>query len=222
MMDLALWTDPLADSNCYLLGEGGACVVIDPNDPKGPAGRLEELGWTPELVFLTHEHCDHMAGVPALRARWPEVKVVASAACSANLQNTRINMSAMMEVYLTFHGKPGVTYPPFACGAADITYTKPYETVWRGHRIRCVPLPGHTPGSAGVFWDGDTLFSGDYLLPCGETVLRLPGGSEEDYETFTRPFLEALPRGLTVRPGHGISYTLGRREDAAGWSGKRC
>lgn len=207
-MELVLWTDPLAESNCYLLGEAGACAVIDPNDPKGPAERLEELGWTPELVLLTHEHCDHMAGVPALRARWPEVKVVAAAACSANLQNPRINMSAMMEVYLTFRGKPGVTYPPFACGAADITYTKPYETAWRGHRIRCVPLPGHTPGSAVLFWDETTLFSGDYLLPGEETVLRLPGGSKEDYEKFARPFLDALPRGLTIRPGHGAGYTL--------------
>ena len=203
-----MWTDPLAESNCYLLGEAGACAVIDPNDPKGPAERLEELGWTPELVLLTHEHCDHMAGVPALRARWPEVKVIAAAACSANLQNPRINMSAMMEVYLTFRGKPGVTYPPFACGAADITYTKPYETAWRGHRIRCVPLPGHTPGSAVLFWDETTLFSGDYLLPGEETVLRLPGGSKEDYEKFARPFLDALPRGLTIRPGHGAGYTL--------------
>lgn len=203
-----MWTEPLADSNCYLLGEAGACVVIDPNDPKGPAELLKELGWTPELVFLTHEHCDHMAGVPSLRAQWPQVKVVSTAACSANLQNTRLNMSAMMEVYLTFHGKPGVTYPPFVCEGADLTYSKPYVTAWRGHSIRCVPLPGHTPGSAALFWDEETLFSGDYLLPDEETVLRLPGGSEEDYRRFTKPFLDALPAGLTIRPGHGESYTL--------------
>lgn len=203
-----MWTDPLAESNCYLLGEAGACAVIDPNDPKGPAECLKELRWTPELVLLTHEHCDHMAGVTALRAQWPEVKVIAAAACSANLQNPRINMSAMMELYLAFRGKPGVTYPPFTCGAADITYVKPYEIVWRGHRIRCVPLPGHTPGSAVLFWDETTLFSGDYLLPGGETVLRLPGGSKEDYEKFARPFLDALPRGLTIRPGHGAGYML--------------
>lgn len=131
-------------------------------------------------------------------------------------------MSAMMEVYLTFHRKPGVAYPPFTCGAADVTYTKSYETVWRGHRIRCVPLPGHTPGSAGIFWDDDTFFSGDYLLPGEAPILRLPGGSQEDYEAFSRPFLEALPRGLTIRPGHGESYTLGRGEDMTGWTGTHC
>ena len=134
--------------------------------------------------------------------------LLAAAACSANLGNTRLNMSAVMELYLAFHGKPGVRYPPFACRGADTVYIRPYTVRWRGHRIRCVPLPGHTPGSAGIFLDGETLFSGDYLLPGGETVLRLPGGSPEDYRRVTRPFLEGLPRGLTVRPGHGASYML--------------
>lgn len=208
MAELVSWRDPLSESNCYLLGEAGACVVIDPNDPEGPVERLKGLGWTPELVFLTHEHCDHMAGVPALRAQWPGVTVITSAVCSANLQSTRMNMSAMMELYLAFHGKPGAAYLPFTCEAADIAYTKPYTAVWKGCRIRCVPLPGHTPGSAVIFWDETTLFSGDYLLPGGETILRLPGGSREDYEKIARPFLEALPRGLTIQPGHGVSYTL--------------
>lgn len=207
MARLLAWTEPLSGSNCYLVEEGGGCLVVDPNDPRGPLSVLEERGWTPELVLLTHEHCDHMAGLEALRERWPQVKTAATAACSANLGNTRLNMSAMMEVYLTFHGKPGVRYPPFVCRAADTVYTQTYTTDWRGHGVRCVPLPGHTPGSAGIFLDETTLFSGDYLL-AEETVLRLPGGSREDYERVTKPFLAALPRGLTIRPGHGESYTL--------------
>lgn len=211
MAELAVWTEPLADSNCYFLAEAERCVVIDPNDPTGPLELLRARGWIPELIFLTHEHCDHMAGVAALREAWPEVKVIATEACSANLGNTRLNMSSMMEIYLTFHGKPGVTYPPFTCPPADITYHTPFETVWNRHRFRCVPLPGHTPGSAVIFLDEAALFSGDYLLPGEETVLRLPGGSAADYEALTRPFLEALPAGLLIHPGHGESY---RKEGA--------
>jgi len=41
---LERWTEPLAESNCYLLGEAGRAVVIDPNDPRGPLERLEALG----------------------------------------------------------------------------------------------------------------------------------------------------------------------------------
>src|SRR4030095_8603206 len=29
-------------------------------------------------VLITHSHADHAAGIPALRARWPEVEVCAS------------------------------------------------------------------------------------------------------------------------------------------------
>ena len=160
MLRLERWTEPLAESNCYLLGEAGRAVVIDPNDPRGPLERLEALGWTPERILLTHEHCDHMAGLEALRNRWPGVRVAATAACSAGLGDARLNMTRRMEVYLAFRGKPGVSYPPFVCRPADETYEHAWEYVWRGHRLRAVALPGHTPGSAGIFLDGDTFFSG--------------------------------------------------------------
>lgn len=208
MAELIRWTEPRAESNCYLLWEGGGAVVVDPNDPAGPQRLLEERGWTPELILLTHEHCDHMAGLEALRARWPQARTIASRACSANLQNTRLNMTAMMEVYLTFRGKPGISCPPFVCRAADVTYDAPREFQWRGHQLRCVPLPGHTPGSAGIFFDGQLFFSGDYLIPGEEVVLRLPGGSGEDYRSRTKPFLDALPAGIEICPGHGEPYRL--------------
>ena len=69
MLSLERWIDPLTESNCYLLGENGRAVVIDPNHPRGPLELLERLGWKPELILLTHEHCDHMAGLEALRRR---------------------------------------------------------------------------------------------------------------------------------------------------------
>lgn len=71
MSELTLWTEPLAESNCYLLAEDGGCVVIDPNHPQGPLRVLEERGWSPELILLTHEHCDHTAGLEACRERYP-------------------------------------------------------------------------------------------------------------------------------------------------------
>ena len=208
MLSLERWIDPLTESNCYLLGENGRAVVIDPNHPRGPLELLERLGWKPELILLTHEHCDHMAGLEALRRRWPGVPAAATAVCSANLQDKRLNMTQRMEVYLTFRGKPGVSYPPFVCAPAELPYERRWETVWQGHRLQCEALPGHTPGSAGIFLDGDTFFSGDYLIPGEKVILRLTGGSETDYRARTRPFLAQLPPGLRICPGHGAPYTL--------------
>ena len=128
--------------------------------------------------------------------------------CRANLQDKRLNMTQRMEVYLTFRGKPGVSYPPFVCAPAELPYERRWETVWQGHRLQCEALPGHTPGSAGIFLDGDTFFSGDYLIPGEKVILRLPGGSETDYRARTRPFLAQLPPGLRICPGHGAPYTL--------------
>lgn len=153
-----------------------------------------------------------MAGLEALRNRWPGVRVAATAACSAGLGDTRLNMTRRMEVYLAFRGKPGVSYPPFVCRPADETYEHAWECVWRGHRLRAVALPGHTPGSAGIFLDGDIFFSGDYLIPGEEVILRLPGGSETDYRAVTEPVLRGLPPGLRICPGHGEPYILKGKE----------
>ena len=154
MLLLERWTEPLAESNCYLLGEAGRAVVIDPNDPRGPLERLEALGWTPERILLTHEHCDHMAGLEALRNRWPGVWVAATAACSAGLGDTRLNMTRRMEVYLAFRGKPGVSYPPFVCRPADETYEHAWEYVWRGPARTHAGERRNFPGRGHLFLRG--------------------------------------------------------------------
>lgn len=208
-MEWQRWVDPLTESNCYLLAEDRHCVVIDPNEPHGPLECMTRRGWTPELVLLTHEHCDHMAGLEALREAYPNIKTVASAACSRGLASKRLNMTLMMEVYLSYRGKPGVKYTPFVCRPAEITYETAWEYTWRGHHIRCITLPGHTPGSSGIFWDEEVFFSGDYLISGEDVILRLPGGDEEAYLANTKPVLDALPAGLWICPGHQAPYRKG-------------
>lgn len=213
MLQITVSVDPLTDSNCYILteecsAEKNRCVVIDPGESEGLFRILEEQCLEPELILLTHEHCDHMAGLDALRNRFSGAHFPATAACDAGLRNTRLNMSRIMEVFLYFKGKPGVQYDPFTCRPADEIIPDDAVLTWHGHTFRFVPLPGHTPGSEGIFLDEEIFFSGDYLIWGEEPVLRLPGGSEEDYESITAPYLEALPKGLKVCPGHGESFTV--------------
>ncbi len=153
-----------------------------------------------------------MAGLEALRRRWPGAQVVCSAACNEGIQSRRQNMSLMMEVYLSFRGKPGVSYAPFVCRPAEVAYDLRWETVWRGHRLTAQALPGHTPGSACIGLDGERVFTGDYLIPGEEVILRLPGGDEGDYRRSARPFLAGLPLGMAICPGHGAPYTLTEKE----------
>lgn len=207
-MDILRWTDPLAEGNCYVCAEGDKAVVIDPCHPQGPASLLEERGLVPEWILLTHEHCDHMLGLEALRKKYPQATVLCSAACDAGLRSKRLNMSSMMEVYLTFKGKPGTHYPPFVCRPVEETFQGELHMTWRGHTLRLTPLPGHTPGSICILWDASILFSGDYLIPGEVVITRLPGGDTEVYETVARPWLSRLEPGLRVYPGHHEPYVL--------------
>ena len=113
-----------------------------------------------------------------------------------------------MEVYLYFRGKSGIHYDPIVCRPADEIIEENEQLSWRGHTLRLVPMPGHTPGSVGIFLDERVFFSGDYLIPDEEPLLRFPGGDTDSYERVTEPFLNSLPAGIRVCPGHGDPFNL--------------
>lgn len=68
----------LADNFGLLLHdeETGATAAIDAPDGERIAGELSRLGWTLTHILLTHHHADHVQGVGALKARYPNVRVV--------------------------------------------------------------------------------------------------------------------------------------------------
>ena len=79
-----------------------------------------------------------------------------------------------------------------------------------GRRLEIIHLPGHTPGSVclhfegeGLLLTGDTLFAGS----CGRTDF--PGGSMKEMSASLKR-LAALPPSTKVVPGHGSSTTIAR------------
>ena len=70
------WTGPTGN-NTYLI-EGGAPSLIDAGvgEPAHLSALEDALGGRPlAQVLVTHGHVDHVAGVPAIRERWPSVAV---------------------------------------------------------------------------------------------------------------------------------------------------
>lgn len=204
------YEDSLTTGNAYLIADGSHAVLIDPNQGEFLSKIMKERQLVLDHMILTHEHCDHMAGLERLRREFPAARTVSSAKCSENLADPKKNMSAIMDMYLYFLKKelPEEKYPRLRFAPADITVGDRSEIAWRGHRFSFLMLPGHTEGSMGIFLDENIFFSGDYLLPGFQTQTRFPGGSEAQYEEITKPRLAAVKSGTYIYPGHGAPYRM--------------
>src|SRR5947199_3505263 len=74
-------THPRFISNTYLVcdGEGGPAFFVDAGGPVQPLiEAAERLQTDPTHVLLTHHHFDHVCDAGELRARWPQLQVMAS------------------------------------------------------------------------------------------------------------------------------------------------
>lgn len=195
----------LLKSNMYIVVEGTGAVVIDP-------GRNTEMqdGITPELIFLTHEHYDHISGVNAWKEKY-RTQVICSRECGERVQSSKRNMARYFQAFCELqtgldNTVPEDYDPEYVC-IADRVYAEDTVLSWRNHTIRFMLLPGHSPGSAGIVID-DCLFSGDSIFIRQNTVLNFPGGSEEDWKLISLPKLKALKKETIVYPGHFSSFTL--------------
>lgn len=201
-------TDPVTTANCYIIPCGNDCLIIDPGNFTLLNEYLRKSSLHPKAVLLTHEHCDHIGGLNQLRADW-NVTVAASSPCSAGMQDTRENMSRMMELFLFY--KSGETklvpYAPFACAPADLHFSDTLSFSFFDLLFQMRLLPGHTHGSS-VIICGSSLFTGDYLIPGEPVMTRLPGGSDVEYEQFAKPWLGRVPDGYQIFPGHGQPYLM--------------
>ncbi len=200
--------DPVTDSNCYGFLRNEKCLIIDPNDYSQLKPLLQKRNIRSPLVLLTHEHCDHISALNALRKDFDPL-VVASCACGEGMKSMKENMSRMMEMFLYY--KSGETrfvpYEPFICQPADVLFSEEIRLPFGDSQVWMKSLPGHTHGSSVISWNS-MLFVGDYLLPGEKVLTRLPGGSDEEYEACARPWLQNIPDGTWICPGHGERFQM--------------
>lgn len=188
---------PLGDyqTNCCLLWDDDACVVIDPGY-EGPDldSLLARAPVPPQAILLTHAHFDHVGAVDSLRAK-----------------------GAALYVHPAERDLPAALAPLDFSGALPL---QDGDCITFGSlSFHVLHTPGHTPGSCCFLTDslllsGDTLFAGS----CGRMDL---GGSEEDMMTSLKR-LHDLPGDYTVLPGHGPSTTLARERIRNLWMREAC
>ncbi len=82
-------------TNCYVLSVGRSCWIVDAGfDPEPMLDAIQQRGLKLEKVVLTHAHLDHIAGLHAVRRRYPDVPILIHADEQEFLTDTRLNLSA--------------------------------------------------------------------------------------------------------------------------------
>lgn len=154
-------------------------AVVDPGDAKPVIAWLEQENLTLDTILITHHHQDHTGGLQELIERYaPTVYGPANDAIS------------------------GIDH---RVGEGD-------ECRVLGRRFEVYAVPGHTldhiafhaPGTPGLLFAGDTLFSGG----CGRLF---EGSPEQMRESLAK--LDALPEDTLVFAAH--EYTLANLAFAA-------
>jgi len=213
---------PVFAARCsVLVGDDGACVVVDPGAGAGEQVRtlVAAHGLRPRAVLVTHGHADHTWDAPAL-SRDLDVPVLLHAADAYRLDDPfgtlgvldpRHDPAGPLAQALRAAGvdvagwrAPGRVEP---FGTADDGRTGDVELDLGGVRVLARHAPGHTEGSTLYLVDaGDpdpVVLSGDVLFAGSIGRTDLPGGDPAAMQATLRDVVSSLPAGSRVLPGHG-------------------
>jgi len=164
--------------------------------------RLAEQGLQLKAILITHAHGDHIAGIPSLRAAWPECPVYIGRKEASKLGDPWQNLSAQFGL-------------PIALPPADVLLDEGESFSVAGITLRVAEIPGHSSGHIVYIFDGAqpaVVFGGDVLFRGSIGRTDFPGGSLEALANGIRTKLYTLPDDTRILSGHGPETTVGREK----------
>jgi glyoxylase-like metal-dependent hydrolase (beta-lactamase superfamily II) len=150
---------------CSALVEAGISATAD-----AVCRRLDRAEATPDFIVITHPHADHVAGLDAIRGRFPAVRVLAGEGSVAFLSHPRFAKSIVAEdQYLSsclaaqgYPGRSPAGTAPSLDGASVCSDGE--ELDLGGVTLRFLAVGGHAPGNLAVFIpEESTLLASDSL-----------------------------------------------------------
>ncbi|MDO8501040.1 MAG: MBL fold metallo-hydrolase [Gemmatimonadaceae bacterium] len=182
--------------NCYIVGDpdGDTVAIVDPgSEGERIIAVVEKMGKTPEAIWITHAHVDHIGAIAPLKRRW-DVPVWLH---PLDQPLYRVG-GRQAQLYGIPYDEPPTPDREFADGG----------TVTLGElELTVMHAPGHSPGHVVLHGHGHALV-GDCLFAGSIGRTDLPFSNPAHLETSLRR-IAALPTETVVWPGHGDSTTIG-------------
>jgi len=184
----------MLSSNCYIIGDSGEGVIIDPGaDSSEILKAVEEMGLKIKYIILTHAHLDHICSMDEVREK-TGAKVMVHRDDAEALTNSKFNGSMLFGLNKTF--KP-----------ADILLNDGDIVNIGQLKLEIIHTPGHTPGGICIKTE-NYVFTGDTLFRMSVGRTDLGNGDYDDLMNSLNQKLMKLDGETVVYPGHGTSSTI--------------
>ena len=178
---------------------------------------IENLELNLKYIFLTHGHFDHLVGVPNIKTKYKNAKIVIHELDYKDMFTQRewvvANLGDEFVQYLESdpERKKILDFKVDTFGIPEIIITENQNFKFGNTEIEAIHSPGHSPGSICYYIEG-MLFSGDVLFKGTVGRADVQNSSREDQIKSIQNLYELFPKDIKVFPGHGFFTTIGAEE----------